>query len=1036
MPYNPDAWQRIMFEETPVYIGKEAAQWFVPNPAGDALLQGYGGGDAVCSLSDRAFSERIPDSPDQPYPGRFPLLDYRQIKELWFHITNRCNLACSHCLFASGPKSAEEMAAEEILALAGQAHAMGCRVFALTGGEPLIHRDIEKIFQGLLDHDGVHVVILTNGMAIRQVLEKISPPDFDRLHFQISVDGLDKNHDRIRGNGKFDHLAANLYWLKSKKIPYTLSMCVDRKNLEDMAPIVDFAADAGASNVHYMWYLVRGRGDRALFAPPEEIFEQMKKAHAAAEKNKIAIDNLQGIKTQVFAPSGTIHDGSTAAWESAAVGPDGRLYPSAALVGIPALATGLEDGFEKAWQQSRILNDIRRQSIATQDHPMRFLLGGGDLDHSYIHAKTFMGDDPYLPLYEKLALYMIAREAEEGRRTDTPMLALKMGDILESCGAHGSVALVHSNCLLAVAQKDSLSVVKEFYHQAAEQPKDDILNPVCYDEDLVAHIPENFRFRGYGCGSPVTDAAISGGETVVDLGCGSGVECFIAAKMTGSAGKVIGVDMLDAMLAKAQAGRDGVARNLGYENIEFRKGYLEVLPLADNTADVVLSNCVMNLSVNKRKAYGEILRVLKPGGRLVISDVVCDTEPAPAIRNNELLRGECIAGAMTLKDLSGIINETGFEGLGLIKRFPYRDVMGHRFYSLTYTAAKPRPTEMVPVIYRGPMPGIMLSGGSVLFAGQMGKISQSEAGRLNDQVFVLDEGGQVTNLDMEAPCCCAQPPGIDIQPAAGQPCDCQSPSQDIMPVHPEEKQSAGLGFQVISAAPKRHAADCMKCGTPLTYLSCERQQVCVFCGKTETANAVCENGHFVCDRCHSMEALNVIPHILIQTDKTDMIELMAEIRSHPAVPVNGPEHHYLVPGIILATCRNLGGDVTPDMIQAGIQRGSQVSGGYCGFMGVCGAAVGVGIAFSLILDANPMKPAARSTVQTATQQVLADIAGLEAARCCQRDTWLALTKAAALSKKYLPTALTAEYPLICRQQSKNKACIRDNCPLWPVLKKG
>ena len=255
-----------------------------------------------------------------------------------------------------------------------------------------------------------------------------------------------------------------------------------------------------------------------------------------------------------------------------------------------------------------------------------------------------------------------------------------MGEILRSCGAHGKVALVHSNCLLATAQNDSLTTVKEFYSDAVADTKTDILNPVCYETSLIDHIPEKYRFRGYGCGSPILDAKIREGETVVDLGCGGGVECFVASRLAGSKGRAVGIDMLDPMLNLANEAKPLVAQNLGYDNIEFKKGYLEDLPLEDDCADVAVSNCVMNLSVDKRKAYAEIFRILRPGGRLVISDVVCDTEPDPAIRNDEVLKGECIAGALTAAHLVALLEESGFEATTLIKRFPYRQVDGYPFF--------------------------------------------------------------------------------------------------------------------------------------------------------------------------------------------------------------------------------------------------------------------------------------------------------------------------------------------------------------------
>ena len=748
-----------------------------------------------------------------------------------------------------------------------------------------------------------------------------------------------------------------------------------------------------------MWFFVRGRGTPAQFAPIEQIYDNMVRAAGRAQACGMPIDNLEALKTQIFAPAGTIHDGSTAGWESLAVGPDGRLYPSAALVGIDALATDMPAGLRDAWQRSPVLQQIRHSSACSLDAPLRFILGGGDIDHSYHHRATFLGDDPYEPLYAQLALWLIAQEAARQPQRPEPGIRLQMGEILESCGAHGAVALVHSNCLLATAEENSLTTIKQFYSEAIADSKTDILNPVCYDQTVIAHIPEQFRFRGYGCGSPVLDADIRPGDHVVDLGCGSGVECFIAARLTGSAGRVTGIDMLDPMLTLARTGQPLVAANLGYDNLSFKKGYLEAVPLANDTVDVVISNCVMNLSVHKRAAYGEIFRMLRPGGRLVIADVTCDDEPDPAIRNDENLRGECIAGALTTAHLVALLEETGFTGVMLCKRFAYRTVQGHPFFSLTYTAVKPRPETPIPVIYRGPLPALMLPDGQLLRPGAPASLDRQQADLLGEQLFQLDTAGNVLNIEAENTCACA--------------------------IAPEQAETA------TAPTGKKRTTGCMVCGAPLAYQRIAQKRRCAFCGMTVAATSVCTDGHYVCDQCHAHDAVAVIRQICRHTDECDMIRLLAHIRQHPAIPMHGPEYHALVPAIVLTTYRNRGGGATPELIEAGISRGSGIAGGFCGFMGICGAAVGVGIAFSLLLDANPVRATERTTIQRATQSVLHEIAQYCAARCCQRDVWIALTRAAELSQTILPIALQADCPLVCQQMAQNNECLGRQCPLHP-----
>lgn len=1004
--FQVDAWEKFQIEDLSVYISKQAPDWFVPNDRGAELLSGLNqeqGQPAPAGLE--AFIRKLPPARPTNYSGRAAFLEKGPLRELWFHITNRCDLACSHCLFASSPRENGELPARNILQMAGQAHAQGLRLVALTGGEPFVHPDIDRILAGLLDLEDMHVAILTNGMSLEKHLKNFTG-NRKRLHLQISVDGLRENHEGIRGPGSFTRLKENLSSLEAKRIPFTLSMCVTRRNVTDMPGVVDLAAATGAANVHFMWYFVRGRGRQKEFVDSDTIFKHFVRAADRAAEKGIFIDNIEALKSQIFVPAGTIHDGTTAGWESVAVGPDLKLYPTAALIGIEPLASDIRGDLISAFHDSPVLKQIREATVAGSADPFRFFFGGGDIDHSYVHNRTFTGDDPYLPLYQKIALWLIQQEAGEIRQNGRPGLVARMGEKLVSCGAHGKVALTHSNCLLAMSVENSLAAVQSFYADAAGDRNADILNPICYAADLVDHIPEAYRFRGYGCGSPVLDAGIEPGQHIVDLGCGTGSECFIAARLTGAAGRVTGIDMLDPMLALARKGQAGVARNLGYQNIRFEKGLLEELPLPPDSVDVILSNCVMNLSTDKRKAYAEIFRVLRPGGKLVISDVVCETEPDPAIRNDETLRGECIAGALTQAHLLALLEDTGFTGITLNKRFPYRNVQGHLFFSLTYTGLKPEDASPVRVIYRGPAAALVTASGEILHRGILQSLSADEAALLGDQVFITGPAGEIVNQEAENSCACYVAP--EDRPAA--------------PRTALEREAGPAGL--------KHAAGCMVCGSGVTYLKTEKKIACSYCSQLFAANTLCKNGHYVCDACHAEDALAVIRHICLHTGETDMIRLMKTIRSHPCIPVNGPEHHALVPAIILATYRNLGGKLSTADIDMGIKRGGTVAGGNCAFLGACGAALGVGIAFSIILEATPLTPKNRKIAQKATTAALGDIAALRAARCCQRDSWLALQAAEKLSRQYLPIQLAANEKIACAQKEKNKECLGKGCPLF------
>ncbi len=1020
MNFQRELWTRFEAEGIPIYVRGDRPQWFVPTTPGDRLLQDWPHARTNCDLQVRRFLERLPAESPLPYPGRDQVLKLQHLRELWFHLTNRCNQACRHCLFASSPADGAQLELKRVKDIAAEAVSLGCRVFTLTGGEPMFYGDFTAVVDFLLQFEKTHVVVLTNGLFLKEYAAALARWPAERFHLQVSLDGLQENHDRLRGPGAFAALRENLRWLKAQGRTCTLSMCVTLANYTDLPPLIDLAGELGAANFHLIWYFIRGRGTRDQFVPPETIVPQVVEASRRAAAKGISLDNLDILKSQVFAPSGTIYDGAGSGWESLAVGPDGRLYPSPALVGVKDLATDLVPNLLTAWQESPVLQDLRRATAASLTSPLRFFLGGGDPDHSYLYGGTLFGDDPYIPLYEKLALWLIAQEASREPDREVPGLRLRMGEVLESCGPHGAVALTHSNCLLTAVTPDSRAAVREFYQNAAQTTKEDILNPVCYPEEFISHIPAAARLRSYGCGSPVLEAHLAPGETVVDLGCGTGVECFIAARLVGPAGRVVGVDMLPAMLGRASRGAVGVADHLGYDNLHFKLGYLEDLPLAEASVDVILSNCVINLSSHKRRTFREALRVLKPGGRLVVADVVTPTEPDPAIKNDDTLRGECIAGALTEKHLVALLEETGFSALKVLKRFPYRVVQGHPFFSLTFEAIKPQSTEEVQVMYRGPLAALVTRGGDLLPVGELRRVNISDLPGRTEDFLVFDEAGHVINVPQEACGCCA--PAATTAAGATACCPSSEPANPAPATPPPLAPTA--------TAPARHITGCLVCGAPLFYREEDSLERCHYCQAALAANAVCEQGHFVCDACHTSEALAAIEHVCQTTADTDLIALLDEFRRHPAIPRHGPEHHVLVPALILTAYRNLGGNVTPEMFRTAISRGQSVSGGACGSLGVCGAAAGVGIAFSLLLKASPVKPIERRQVQRVVQEVLGELTSLEAARCCQRECWLALRKAADLSRELLPIPLQAAAPLVCRQSGERPDCLQSHCPLW------
>ncbi len=1061
--YDLQKWQRLEHAGQAIYIQPETPDWLVPTEHGDRLLKALIGADNLAdaishlqSASPAADTENqaavhrlfldldrlalsLKHGSGKEYKGRGQELSLGRLQECWFHLTDRCNLSCSHCLFASSPAKSRTLPRPQLDSAARQALELGCRLFYFTGGEPLLYPDFFPWLTTLLSRNPlVHAVVLTNGTLLDQNIHLLQ--NLDRLHLQISLDGLEQAHDSLRGQGSYNQLLSNLAALRQAGISFTLSITVSRANVADLVELVTMAAGIGAASIHLLYLFIRGKGSREQFVPPAEILPHLLAAWERAEQCGLIIDNIEAIRSQVFSTPGTRHDLSNSGWESLTVGPDGVIYPSPALVGLPETACGdLAQGLATVWQNSPLLQSLRNASLIKspcyQANPLKFLIGGGDTDHSFLSGGEWVGHDPYVELYDKIALELISRQADPSPVSGRATIILRMGDVRHDCpdpeASGRTVTLTHCNCVISLASDHGHAQVREFYGQAALAAKKDIVNPLAPAQKKADFIPENSRKRSYGCGSPVTDAKPQPGETLVDLGSGSGVECFMAAAAVGAKGQVFGIDMTDEMLRLATTSKKEVTARLGYDNVEFRQGFLEQIPLETACADIVISNCVINLSPDKRKTYREIFRVLKPGGRMVISDIITDTAIPPGIKNNVVYRGECLGGAMQQEELVAMLETAGFAAVRLLKRFPYRQVEGMDFFSLTYQAQRPGQEERAVAknigrpasvhgtsdkqpsaaigrscVYRGPYGAIFTESGILLVKGRRTAIPDADIGLLDDSVFILDEAGAVTNLVMTSSCCV---PSSATPPAAS--CSCEPP-------------------QASPTNALRQRSGCMCCGKELLYFSERWEMTCHYCGQTRLGDGCCHEGHFVCNHCHQENGLEVIRSICTTTREQDMIKLLTIIRNHSSIPMHGPEHHAMIPGILLACYRNCGGEISSKDILTGINRGADVPGGICGFWGACGAAIGIGIGVATIFSATPLTPGPRQLAQEFSGRILTTLAGRKAGRCCQRETYMALTETARLSSELLPLSLKAEAELHCDQYLKNKECIRAQCPLW------
>lgn len=191
---------------------------------------------------------------------------------------------------------------------------------------------------------------------------------------------------------------------------------------------------------------------------------------------------------------------------------------------------------------------------------------------------------------------------------------------------------------------------------------EEISKKIGYAEEELRSVPEGANL-GLGCGNPIALASLKKGETVLDLGSGAGLDCFLAANKVGEKGRVIGVDMTPEMIDKAREN----ARESSYKNVEFRLGEIENLPVADNTVDVVISNCVINLSPNKRRVFKEAFRALKPGGRLMVSDIVLLKELPEVIKKSVKAYTGCLSGAVMKDQYIETIKKAGFQEVKIIE---------------------------------------------------------------------------------------------------------------------------------------------------------------------------------------------------------------------------------------------------------------------------------------------------------------------------------------------------------------------------------
>ena len=647
-----------------------------------------------------------------PYEGRAAHAKPAGLRELWLQINNACNLACSHCLVSSGPGGIPGMETEEIMAAIDAAGALGIERVYITGGEPFLRRDIFDLAKHITGTHGCELIVLTNATLFAgRIREQLANLSREKVKFQVSLDGArPETNDPIRGAGTFVKALDGARVLSDLGFDVSLTTVTTEENLSELPRIAAIAKSAGARSQHLMWSHRRGRAaasNNGFFPENLRLLEAVMNTIDAARAEGIVLDNLEAVKRRVNGVPGVKYDLGNAGWDSLCIYADGSVYPSAALANEKSLVCGdvRLQPLAQIIETSPVVRTLRAATLARNpavaNDPFRFLTGGGDLEHAWCFTGDFLGADPYYPITVELTKRVMRELGEEKRARknlrsgyDAPLVLHAMGEGAIACGtadgelAEQSVLTLHSNCVLSFDVDRPRARVREFYGDAAETPRAELCCPAKYDDSAISHIPRDVLDRFYGCGSPMTTASIKEGEVVVDLGSGAGIDVFIAAKFVGAKGKAIGVDMTDRMLHVARENQPRVAEVLGYDAVEFREGFLEQIPVEAKSADLVTSNCVVNLSPDKPRVFSEMWRVLKDHGRILISDIVSESEVPPHLKVNPRLWGECLAGALTQEELVAALERAGFYGIEVLQKSYWKDVEGYPFFSVTVRAWK------------------------------------------------------------------------------------------------------------------------------------------------------------------------------------------------------------------------------------------------------------------------------------------------------------------------------------------------------------
>jgi len=667
------------------------------------------------------------------YPGRSKAIAPYKLDELWLYYTMACNLRCKHCLVSAGKSLKKELSTDEFIKVVDESIKLGVKRFYITGGEPFIKEGIFDLIKYITKTKRRELIILTNGTLFDDkkiaALKKLMGP---KLILQVSLEGPNAEiHDKLRGKGSFDKAVEGIKKLVSIGITPVISTAISKLNEKEIGKTSKFLSKLGIQEHNLLWMHAKGRGAsnvNDLFVPSDDIAKTMKKLKKNYKEQEIILDNVESLKVRVRTKRGRKNDLCNNCYEKICVNADGNVYPCASLNGDKAFNAGnvRKKSLKEIWLDSKVMDTGRALSVQDKaecrECYLEYFCGGGCTAHSYYASEVDTGKgavtalDPYCSTYKSLfedIIWELASEGvtpENGKGYTPPVVYNAMdsklpghlGNGIKSIDKNFDVGCYHCSCVLSVDVEDEddyckpevkghvTKTVKKKFSVAAYNPVADYYCPTGYDPKDLKHIPNEVLEVSYGCGNPAAIAEIKKGETIVDLGAGGGIDCFIAASRVGKKGKVIGIDMTDEMLEKARESAEKVGEGLGYNVVEFRVGNIMEMPVDDNSVDLVISNCVINLTEDKAKVLDEIYRILKPGGRFIISDIVSDRPVPGYLKRDKELWNACLSGALTDEKFTQIADDAGFLNVNMTKNYLYKKVEYIQFYSITLKGSKPK----------------------------------------------------------------------------------------------------------------------------------------------------------------------------------------------------------------------------------------------------------------------------------------------------------------------------------------------------------